>query len=65
MIGWDEHERFPSADLPGQARQALANVRAVLAEDGAAPGAHRAHDLVRHRPRRVPARARAIRATAS
>ena len=37
MIGWDEHERFPSADLPGQARQALANVRAVLAEDGAGP----------------------------
>lgn len=37
MIGWDEHERFPAADLAGQARQALANVRAVLAEDGAGP----------------------------
>ena len=37
MIGWDEQQRFPAADLAGQARQALANVRAVLAEDGATP----------------------------
>lgn len=37
MIGWDANEQFPSADLAGQARQALANIRAVLAEDGAGP----------------------------
>ena len=37
MIGWDEQLRFPAADLAGQARQALANVKAVLAEDGATP----------------------------
>ena len=37
MIGWDENEQFPAADLAGQARQALANVRAVLAEAGARP----------------------------
>jgi enamine deaminase RidA (YjgF/YER057c/UK114 family) len=37
MIGWDENEKFPAADLAGQARQALANVRAVLAEAGAKP----------------------------
>ena len=37
MIGWDANEQFASADLAGQARQALANIRAVLAEDGAGP----------------------------
>ena len=37
MIGWDENETFPAADLAGQARQALANVCAVLAQDGAGP----------------------------
>ena len=37
MIGWDEQQRFVAPDLAGQARQALANVRAVLAEDGARP----------------------------
>ena len=37
MIGWDAQQRFPAADLAGQARQALANIRAVLAEDGAGP----------------------------
>ena len=37
MIGWDEQQRFPAADLAGQALQALANVRTVLAEDGATP----------------------------
>jgi enamine deaminase RidA (YjgF/YER057c/UK114 family) len=37
MIGWDADERFASDRLADQARQALANVVAVLAEAGAAP----------------------------
>lgn len=37
MIGWDAEERFASDRLADQARQALANVVAVLAEAGAAP----------------------------
>jgi enamine deaminase RidA (YjgF/YER057c/UK114 family) len=36
MVGWDAHGRFP-ADFTAQARQALANIVAVLAEDGARP----------------------------
>ena len=37
MIGWDAEERFASDRLADQARQALANVVAVLAEAGARP----------------------------
>jgi enamine deaminase RidA (YjgF/YER057c/UK114 family) len=37
MIGWDAEGRFPAADLVGQVRQALQNVRAVLDEAGARP----------------------------
>jgi enamine deaminase RidA (YjgF/YER057c/UK114 family) len=37
MVGWDAQCRFPGDDLAGQARQALANVVAVLAEGGATP----------------------------
>jgi enamine deaminase RidA (YjgF/YER057c/UK114 family) len=37
MIGWDAQGRFPSADFAAQARQALENVVAVLAQDGAKP----------------------------
>jgi enamine deaminase RidA (YjgF/YER057c/UK114 family) len=37
MIGWDAEGRFPADDMAGQARQALANVVAVLAEAGAKP----------------------------
>ncbi len=37
MIGWDAEGKFPSADLAGQVRQALSNVRAVLDEAGAKP----------------------------
>ena len=37
MVGWDEQCRFGSDDLAVQARQALANVVAVLAEGGARP----------------------------
>jgi len=37
MIGWDAEGRFPAADLVGQVRQALRNVRAVLDEAGARP----------------------------
>lgn len=37
MIGWDAEGRFPSDDLGDQARVALANVAAVLAEAGARP----------------------------
>ncbi len=37
MIGWDADERFHSDDFAAQARQALANVVAVLAAGGAEP----------------------------
>ena len=37
QIGWDESGAFPSDDLPGQVRQTLSNVVAVLAEAGAGP----------------------------
>ena len=37
QIGWDETGAFPAADLPGQVRQTLSNVVAVLAEAGAGP----------------------------
>jgi len=37
MIGWDASERFASDRLADQARQALANVVAVLGEAGAGP----------------------------
>lgn len=38
QIGWNAHNVFDSDDLVAQVRQALLNVRAVLAEAGAAPG---------------------------
>lgn len=38
QIGWNAQQAFDSDDLVAQVRQALANVRAVLAEAGAAPG---------------------------
>ena len=37
QIGWDETGAFPAADLPGQVRQTLRNVLAVLAEAGSGP----------------------------
>jgi enamine deaminase RidA (YjgF/YER057c/UK114 family) len=37
QVGWNAEERFEAADLVGQARQALRNVVAVLAEAGARP----------------------------
>lgn len=37
MIGWDEKGKLISQDFIGQARQALQNLVAVLAEDGAKP----------------------------
>jgi enamine deaminase RidA (YjgF/YER057c/UK114 family) len=37
QIGWNAAGRFETDDLVGQVRQALANVRAVLAEAGAEP----------------------------
>lgn len=37
MIGWDGNEQFHSDDFAGQARQALANIVAVLTEGGARP----------------------------
>ena len=36
MIGWDENEKFPEGFV-AQARQALENIAAVLAEGGAKP----------------------------
>lgn len=37
QIGWNAQCEFESDDLVAQVRQALSNVRAVLAEDGATP----------------------------
>jgi enamine deaminase RidA (YjgF/YER057c/UK114 family) len=37
QIGWDAEQRLVSNDLVAQARQALANIVAVLAVDGAKP----------------------------
>ena len=37
QVGWDASGAFPSPDLAGQVRQALANVLAVLAEAGGRP----------------------------
>jgi enamine deaminase RidA (YjgF/YER057c/UK114 family) len=37
VIGWDEAERFPAADLASQFAQVLRNTLAILAEDGAGP----------------------------
>jgi enamine deaminase RidA (YjgF/YER057c/UK114 family) len=37
MVGWDAQSRFHTDEFAGQARQALANVVAVLAEAGATP----------------------------
>jgi enamine deaminase RidA (YjgF/YER057c/UK114 family) len=37
QIGWNAAQRFESADFVSQARQALANIVAVLAEAGARP----------------------------
>ena len=53
VVGWDIMGNFPQG-LGAQARQAFANILAILAEGGAGPGAPRPADLVRGRPRRVP-----------
>jgi len=37
QVGWNEQCRFETDDFVGQVRQALANVRAVLAEAGGGP----------------------------
>jgi enamine deaminase RidA (YjgF/YER057c/UK114 family) len=37
LVGWNENEEFETDDFAGQARQALANIVAVLAEAGAGP----------------------------
>jgi enamine deaminase RidA (YjgF/YER057c/UK114 family) len=37
QIGWDEHGRLAGDDLVSQARQALRNIAAILAEDGGRP----------------------------
>ncbi|MGE5548365.1 MAG: RidA family protein [Solirubrobacterales bacterium] len=37
MVGWTPDERFETDDFIGQARQALENIVAVLAEAGARP----------------------------
>ncbi|MEP7183902.1 MAG: RidA family protein [Betaproteobacteria bacterium] len=37
QVGWDAEGRFAAADFAGQARQALANIVAVLAEAGGRP----------------------------
>ncbi|HEY6662753.1 MAG TPA: RidA family protein [Sphingomicrobium sp.] len=36
-VGWDETEQFVSDTLPSQFEQALRNIIAILAEDGAGP----------------------------
>lgn len=42
MVGWDAEEKFRTDDLASQARQALANIVAVLEAGGAKP-----HHIVR------------------
>ena len=37
VVGWDEGENFYSADMVEQFTQALRNVLAILAQDGAGP----------------------------
>ena len=37
VIGWDAEERIAADDLAGQFRQALENILAILAADGAGP----------------------------
>jgi len=37
VVGWDEHEHFPSHRLVDQFEQVLRNTLAILAEDGAGP----------------------------
>ena len=37
VVGWDEHESFPTHTLHGQFAQAVRNTLAILAEDGAGP----------------------------
>ena len=37
VVGWDSAEQFAAEDLPGQFAQALRNIIAILAEDGAGP----------------------------
>ena len=37
QVGWDAQQRLVSTDLVAQARQALVNIVAILAEDGARP----------------------------
>ena len=37
VIGWDKDESFAADTLPGQFAQALRNIVAILAEDGAGP----------------------------
>ncbi|WKW13274.1 RidA family protein [Pseudogemmatithrix spongiicola] len=37
QIGWDAEQRFVGRDLVTQAKQALQNIVAILAEDGAKP----------------------------
>jgi enamine deaminase RidA (YjgF/YER057c/UK114 family) len=37
VVGWNEAEQFVAGDLPDQFAQALRNILAILAEDGAGP----------------------------
>ena len=37
VVGWNENEQFVAEDLPGQFAQALRNILAILAVDGAGP----------------------------
>lgn len=37
QVGWNAEEKFETSDFAGQARQALTNIVAILAEAGAGP----------------------------
>lgn len=37
VVGWTPQGQFEASDLPGQFRQALLNILAILAEDSAGP----------------------------
>ena len=49
QVGWNAEQQFESADFVAQARQALANIVALVHEAGGTAGAHHPPDLVRHR----------------
>ena len=53
QVGWDEQQKFASADLVPQFEQALKNVLAVVAAAGGKPRARLPHDRLLLRQARL------------